>query len=45
LTSSTLLHAVGLWAGALLLRLPDWAWRTATALIGGSGLLMLAARV
>ncbi|MGO4392852.1 HupE/UreJ family protein [Variovorax sp. M-6] len=43
--ASTLLHAVGLGAGAALQRLPAWAWRTATALIGGSGLLMLAARL
>ncbi|WP_018904265.1 HupE/UreJ family protein [Variovorax paradoxus] len=45
MAASALLHATGLWAGTLLQRLPDWAWRTATALIGGSGLLMLAARV
>lgn len=45
LLASTLLHAVGLGAGAALQRLPAWAWRTATALIGGSGLLMLAARL
>lgn len=45
MAASTLLHAVGLWAGALLQRLPGWAWRTAAALIGGSGLFMLAARV
>jgi urease accessory protein len=45
MAASALLHATGLWAGALLQRLPSWVWRTATALIGGSGLLMLAARV
>ena len=44
MAASTLLHLVGLWAGASLQRLPGWAWRTATALIAGSGLLMLAAR-
>lgn len=44
MAASTLLHLVGLWAGASLLRLPGWAWRTATALIAGSGLLLLAAR-
>jgi urease accessory protein len=45
MAASTLLHAVGLSAGTLLQRLPGWAWRTTTALIGGSGLFMLAARV
>lgn len=45
MAASALLHVIGLWAGAWLQRLPGWAWRTATALIGGSGLLMLAARV
>ena len=45
MAASTLLHIVGLWAGASLQRLPGWAWRTTTALIGGNGLLMLAARI
>lgn len=45
MAASTLLHIVGLCAGASLQRLPGWAWRAASALIGGSGLFMLAARV
>lgn len=42
---SALLHAAGLAAGAWLRGLHAWAWRAAVALIGGSGLLMLAARL
>lgn len=44
-TGSALLHAVGLGAGAWLQTLRTGVWRTAAALIGASGLLMLAARV
>lgn len=42
---SALLHGVGLGAGAGLQRLQGWAWRAVAALIGASGLVMLAARV
>jgi len=42
---SAALHGAGLAAGAWLQRVQAWAWRAAAALIGGSGLVMLAARL
>ncbi len=42
---SAALHGAGLAAGAWLQRMQAWAWRTTAALIGGSGLLMLATRL
>lgn len=42
---SALLHGLGLCAGAWLQRLQAWAWRGVAALIGATGLVMLAARV
>jgi urease accessory protein len=42
---SAALHGTGLAAGAWLQRVQAWAWRVAAALIGGSGLVMLATRL
>lgn len=42
---SALLHGLGLGAGAWMQRAHAWAWRGVAALIGASGLVMLAARV
>jgi len=43
--ASALLHVAGLASGAWLQKLPAWVWRSATALIGASGVLMLAGRM
>lgn len=43
--SSALLHAAGLAAGTGLQRVRSWAWPATAALIGASGLVMLASRV
>lgn len=42
---SALLHGAGLAAGTGLQRLPAWVARIAAALVGGTGLLLLAARI
>jgi urease accessory protein len=42
---SAALQGAGLVAGVWLQRVHAWAWRAATALIGGSGLVMLATRL
>lgn len=42
---SAALHAAGLAAGVALQRLPVWVGRSVAALMGGSGLLMLATRL
>lgn len=42
---STLLHAIGLAAGAALARLPAWTRQAAAAALGLAGLAMLAARL
>lgn len=45
MASSALLHAAGLAAGERMGRLSPWAGRAAAALLGASGLWMLAARL
>jgi len=42
---SAALHGAGLAAGAWLQTVQAWAWRAASALIGGSGLVLLATRL
>ena len=42
---SALLHGAGLAAGSALLKLKPWAWQLCAAVIGSSGLLMLATRL